>query len=159
MGSLSIKELSRRGTVPRFAYEKVAAKVLPGWDLSLAFVGPAKALALNKKLRNADYTPNVLSYEVGKKSGEILICLSVAEKQSAAYDMSKENFVLYLFIHGLLHLKGMAHGVTMETRERKLLGLFTKSPVRTHSSHVPAHSNRNRHRHLPSKNGGRRGTR
>lgn len=157
MGSLSIKELSRRGAVPRFAYDKVAAKVLPGWDLSLAFVGPAKARALNKKLRNADYTPNVLSYAVGKKSGEIIICLSVAQKQYATYEMSKENFVLYLFIHGLLHLKGMAHGVTMEARERKLLGLFTKSPVRTHTPHVTTHSNRNRHRHVPSKNGrGRR---
>jgi ssRNA-specific RNase YbeY (16S rRNA maturation enzyme) len=35
---------------------------------------------LNKKLRNKTYTPNVLSYAVGEKSGEMIICREVARE-------------------------------------------------------------------------------
>ncbi|MBU6490743.1 rRNA maturation RNase YbeY [Patescibacteria group bacterium] len=158
MASVSIKNLTRRTSVPRFAYTDVSVTALPGWDISLVFVAPARARALNERLRGATYTPNVLSYVSGTRSGEIIICLREAEKQATAYAMSERVFVLYLFIHGLLHLKGMAHGGTMEKRERTLLAQFATSGVRAHP-HVPTHRHRNRHRHVPGKAGRRRGTR
>jgi len=123
MASVDTQNFTRRPS-PRFAYAAVAEEVLPGWDISLAFVGPAKARALNKQLRNKDYTPNVLSYVAGSKSGEIIICLSEAAKQAPAHQMNERTFVLYLFIHGLLHIKGWAHGGRMEQCERKLLAKF-----------------------------------
>lgn len=116
---------STRRPSPRFAYADLATRVLPGWDVSLAFIGPAKAQALNVQLRKKTYVPNVLSYKVGERSGEIIICLSEAAKQAPARDMSERLFVLYLFIHGLLHLKGWAHGGTMERCERNLLKQFS----------------------------------
>ncbi|MEK7086556.1 MAG: rRNA maturation RNase YbeY [Patescibacteria group bacterium] len=125
MTSVSIKNLTRR-PVPRFAYTALVATVLPQWDVSLVFVGPKKAQELNMQLRKKSYTPNVLSYEVGKKSGEIFICLQEAERQAPAHSMNSRIFVLYLFIHGLLHLKGWAHSGTMEQCERKLLKQFSQ---------------------------------
>jgi rRNA maturation RNase YbeY len=154
MAQVSIRNLTRTPS-PRFPYEKVAAHVLAGWDISLVFIGPAKARALNESLRGKTYTPNVLSYEVGAKHGEIFICLSEAAKQAPDYELSPRLFVLYLFIHGLLHLKGRAHGATMEKCERDLLALFAKSVVRS-SHNATQNRNGNRHRHLPSKTGGRR---
>jgi len=124
-GGVEIKNLTRR-SVPRFAYSDVAKSVLPGWELSLVFVGPTKAKELNVQLRKKTYVPNVLSYQVGEKSGEIFICLAEAKKQAPAHALSERVFVLYLFIHGLLHLKGWAHGVTMEQCEHKLLARFSK---------------------------------
>ncbi|MFZ1075235.1 MAG: rRNA maturation RNase YbeY [Minisyncoccia bacterium] len=156
-GAVSIQNLTRRKSVPRFAYDDVAKSVLPNWSISLAFVGPAKARRLNEKLRDKTYTPNVLSYEVGKRSGEIIICPSEAEKQAPQYGLSGRDFVLYLFIHGLLHLKGWAHGATMEQCERKLVAKFAASDARA-LTHVTTHSNRNRHRDVPSENGRHRGT-
>ncbi len=131
MGGVSVKNLTRRVSVPRFAYGTILDETLPRWDVSLVFVGPAKAKLLNKQLRGKLYTPNVLSYALGERSGEIIICLQEAEKQAPAYGMTKRDFVLYLFIHGLLHLKGMAHGATMDTCEQELLARFAKSGVRT----------------------------
>jgi len=122
---VEIKNLTRRPS-PRFAYTKLAASVLPDWDISLVFVGPKKAQDLNIQLRNKSYTPNVLSYALGEKSGEIFICLAEAAKQAPAHSMHDREFVLFLFIHGLLHLKGWAHGGTMERCERKLLSQFSK---------------------------------
>ncbi len=158
MTSVSVKNLTRRKRVPRFAYTEIAATTLPGWEISLAFVGSHQARALNERLRGKSYTPNVLSYTLDSRSGEIIICLAEAEKQAPAHGMSRRIFVLYLFIHGLLHLKGWAHGGTMEKCERKLLAKFAKGAVHPLSNET-THRNRNRHRHVPSKNGRRRGAR
>lgn len=110
----------------RLAFSKAAKKVLPDWELSLVFVGEKRALSLNKKLRKKSYVPNVLSYVAGEKSGEIIICPREADRQAAAYGMSKRGFILYLFIHGALHLKGWAHGATMERCEQNLLATYAK---------------------------------
>src|SRR3954466_6893649 len=112
-------------------YERIAERVLPGWEVSLVFVSPTTARRLNKKLRGKSYTPNVLSYKAGAKHGEILICREVAKKQAPEYGMGYQKFVLFLFIHGLLHLEGRRHGTTMERREQELLQEFSMSSRRT----------------------------
>jgi len=157
MTSVSIKNLTRRKSVPRFAYTAIVDAVLPGWSLSLVFVGPAKARALNTQLRSKTYVPNVLSYSLGRMSGEVIICPSEAQKQAASYGMNEREYILYLFIHGVLHIKGWVHGATMEKCERKLLAQFAKGSARDYP-HETTHRNRHRHRHVPSKNGRRRGT-
>jgi probable rRNA maturation factor len=110
----------------RLLFSKVAKHVLPGWEVSLVFVGEKRALSLNKKLRQKSYVPNVLSYALGEKSGEIIICPREADRQAAAYQMSKQGFILYLFIHGALHIKGWAHSAKMDKCERDLLAKFGK---------------------------------
>jgi len=124
MSTLDIRNMTRQKTVS-FPFSKAHSSILPSWEISLAFVGSERAKSLNKKLRNKDYTPNVLSYETGERSGEIIICLLEARKQAPEYGMSYTHFVGFLFIHGLLHLKGEQHGATMEKQERLLLKRFT----------------------------------
>lgn len=140
MSGVEITNLTRR-SVPRFAYTTIAQEVLPGWDVSLVFVGPKKAQGLNIQLRKKTYTPNVLSYALGEKNGEIFICLSEAAKQAPEHEMNERVFVLFLFIHGLLHLKGMAHSVTMERSEQKLLAKYAKTSSRISTKNDTTHSN------------------
>jgi ssRNA-specific RNase YbeY (16S rRNA maturation enzyme) len=90
------------------------------YDLSVAFLSPAemrKAMKYKKlsepELRRTK-TSNVLSFPLSKTSGEILLCRAAA----------KPYTVEYLFIHGLLHLKGLKHGGTMERAEDTLLEQF-----------------------------------
>ena len=131
MADVSIKNLTRRRlTAPRNAFSIIAKRVLPNWDISLVFIGQKKARALNKQLRGKTYTPNVLSYVVGNRSGEIFICLSEASKQASDFHLTPYTFYLYLFIHGLLHLKGWAHGAKMEKCEQKLLTHVTTNSHR-----------------------------
>ena len=127
--SVSIRQFTRR-TPPRHAYEKIAQAALPGWDISLVFVGETRAKQLNQSLRKKSYVPNVLSYETSSsprdRSGEIIICLTVAERQAPDYDLSYAKYVAYLFIHGLAHLKGYPHGTTMERYEGTLMSRFIR---------------------------------
>ena len=144
MASVSIKNLTRCRTASRAVFSKIAEEVLPYWDVSLVFVGATKALELNKKLRKKNYIPNVLSYVVGEKSAEIIICPAEAAKQAPDFQLSVSSFLLLLFIHAVLHIKGWAHGDKMDKCEREILTRYEKT-----------HSNRNRHRHVPGKNGRR----
>ncbi len=151
MTGVSIQNLTRRNS-PMLAgsvFSKIAKELLPDWEISLTFVGPAKARALNKMLRKKEYIPNVLSYVVGEKSAEIIICPSEARKQAPDFQLPASSFLLLLFIHGALHIKGWSHGDKMEACERKLLTKYGATD-----------SNRHRHRHVPSKDGrGRRALR
>ena len=122
--AIAIKNLARRPAAPRAVFSKIAKTVLPDWEISLVFVGAVRARVLNKQLRGKNYIPNVLSYVVGDKSAEIIICPSEAEKQAPAYNLLPTTYNLYLFIHGALHIKGWAHGARMEKCEQKLLAEY-----------------------------------
>jgi probable rRNA maturation factor len=95
------------------------------YDLSLQFVGPSRAQKLNATYRQKTYTPNVLSFPLAPDTGEIYICPQVAVKEAAKYNLSKDGYVAYLFIHGLLHLKGHDHSDEMDKAEQKYLRKFS----------------------------------
>lgn len=94
------------------------------YDLSLVIVGDALSTKLNQEHRKKSYTPNVLSFPVDTKTGEIFLNLKQAKREHAARGESYRYFVALLFIHSMLHLKGFAHGDTMESEEHKLLSKF-----------------------------------
>lgn len=110
---------------PKWPYEKMKDAVLgKKYELSLTFVGPARAKQLNIEYRSKDYTPNVLSFPLDAMHGEIIICPQVAKTQAKDFDLSVHGYIAYLFIHGLVHLKGHDHGDTMEKLEQKYMRQF-----------------------------------
>lgn len=112
----------------RHPYEEMKRKILGSrYNLSLVFVGKQRATNLNKTYRNKTYSPNVLSFPLNEDTGEIFICPQVASKEAAKFGLSPNGYVAFLFIHGLLHLKGCDHGDTMERLERKYLKTFNIS--------------------------------
>ncbi|MEX2013310.1 MAG: rRNA maturation RNase YbeY [Parcubacteria group bacterium] len=91
------------------------------FELSLVFIDNKLSRRLNRTYRGKNSPANVLSFPLSKSTGEIFIDLVTAQKETKEFGMSFEQFVTFLFIHGLLHLKGMAHGDTMEQAEKTLL--------------------------------------
>lgn len=79
------------------------------FTLSLNFVDKYTAQELNIKYRGKDYFPNILTFPLGDDSGEIYICRSVARTQYKSFELDYHNYILFLFIHGCLHLKGVNH--------------------------------------------------
>lgn len=106
-------------------YEAIKRKVLGAkYQLSLAFVGTKKAKDLNQTYRKKSYSPNVLSFPLDDKNGEIVICPLVTAKEAKGFGLSPDGYIAFLFIHGLLHLKGLDHGDTMDKQEQKYLKFF-----------------------------------
>jgi probable rRNA maturation factor len=94
------------------------------YNLSLVFVGNTRSQRLNQAYRGKNKPTNVLSFELDKTHGEIFIAPGVARKQAPSFERNFDNFIAFLFIHGLMHLKGMDHGSTMEKAEEKLRKQF-----------------------------------
>ncbi|MEY3783998.1 MAG: hypothetical protein RLZZ230_320 [Candidatus Parcubacteria bacterium] len=109
-------------------YEAIKIKILGArYQLSLAFVGKTRAAALNQAYRQKSYVPNVLSFPLDETNGEIFICPAVAKTEAAKYNLSPDGYIVFLFIHGCLHLKGHDHSDTMDKQEQKYLKLFNIS--------------------------------
>ncbi len=122
---MSFTRLNTARSYPNHPYKKIKDAILgESYELTLVFVGKERALSLNQKYRKATYIPNVLSFPLTKSVGEIYITPALAKKEAEKFDMTQNGYIAYLYIHGLLHLKGMSHGATMEKAEKRFLKQF-----------------------------------
>ncbi len=109
-------------------------------DIGIAFVGRATIKRLNRTFRQKDNVTNVLSFSnsamknphLADKSGEVIICLSVAEREAKRYDNDFNDYIEFLIIHSFLHILGYEHVSPgergkMEKLEEKI---FSKIPRR-----------------------------
>jgi probable rRNA maturation factor len=111
---------------PKYPYQEIKEAILgKKYQLSLAFVGTKRARAINLQSRNKDYSPNVLSFPLDENMGEIFICPEVAYGKAKDYGFSKDGYIAFLFIHGLLHLKGYDHSDKMEGLEKRYIKRFS----------------------------------
>lgn len=109
-----------KGKLPRLPFARMKNAILgEEYDLSLAFIGNAESRRINITYRKKDYIPNVLSFELDNTAGEIFINPLEASKQAKDFGRTPSNFIAFLYIHALCHLKGMAHGSRMESTEAK----------------------------------------
>jgi probable rRNA maturation factor len=115
--SLNILTKGKLPSLPFANYkEAVLGKV---YDLTLNFVSPTTIHKLNRDYRQHDKVTDILSFPLNKKTGEIFICLSYANKKAKSFDRTPVNYLSFLVIHGLVHLKGFDHGDIMEAEEKK----------------------------------------
>ena len=114
-----------KSTLPGVPFAKIKNKALGSkYSLSLVFIGEKKSQTLNKIYRGKNKPTNVLSFNISKNKGEIFITPSVVRRQIKLFQRKFNNLVAFLFIHGLMHLKGMKHGSRMERAETKLREQF-----------------------------------
>ncbi len=108
---------------PKFA--KMKKEVLGReYALSFSFVSKSEIQKYNRTYRDKDTPTDVLSFTYAKNEGEILICKEIASQKSKDFGMTKEKYLYFIFIHAMLHLKGMLHGSRMESEEAKWLKKF-----------------------------------
>lgn len=92
---------------------KAAFSVLGDKDgeIELAFVSSERMRKLNQTYRNIDKDTDVLSFLIDEETflGQIFICYTKARKQAGEYQVSIEQEVAKLLIHGILHLYGYDH--------------------------------------------------
>ncbi len=109
-----------KGKLPRLPFSDMKNAVLgEDYELSLVFVDEAESHKINLQTRGKDKPTNILSFPLDERSGEIVICPTYAKSEAPNFDRPYENYLAFLFIHGLVHLKGFDHGVRMENEELK----------------------------------------
>ncbi|MEK7615153.1 MAG: rRNA maturation RNase YbeY [Patescibacteria group bacterium] len=79
------------------------------YHVSVAFVsGPAIRRA-NRDYRGKDRVTDVLSFSLTPQAGELLLSFDQAKKQAKAMKHSVRNEIIFLLVHGMLHLFGHDH--------------------------------------------------
>jgi probable rRNA maturation factor len=80
-------------------------------DLTIVFLDPPRAKKLNFEFRKKSYATDVLSFQGLDKTtlGDLVICPQVIKKQSKEHQLSFQNELGYMILHGILHLLGYDH--------------------------------------------------
>jgi len=104
-----------------------AARALRAWaaragsmPVTIRVVGHAEGRRLNRQFRKKDYATNVLSFPYGN-TGDLVLCHPVIAREAREQGKSVRAHYAHLVVHGMLHLRGFAHGRRMEAREIRLL--------------------------------------
>ncbi len=112
-------------------------------ELSILFVNDRRMKILNSRYRDVDRTTDVLSFpiytslkEIPKDNvfflGDIVINLQKARRQASEYELTFNEEIGRLLIHGFLHLIGYDHEKSryhknkMEAKEKELLEAITR---------------------------------
>lgn len=85
------------------------------FDLSIAFVGEQVIRRLNKQSRGYDKVTDILSFEgEGQDLGELILCYSKIVKQAPRYGQTAEQELVFILVHGILHLLGHTDEAELE---------------------------------------------
>ena len=109
---------------PRLLRRWASAAAPKGLQLTLRVVGALEGRNLNKRFRKKNRATNVLSFSYGKAAGDIVLCHPVVAREAREQGKSVAAHYAHLVVHGVLHLRGYAHGKRMEAREIRLLRGF-----------------------------------
>lgn len=116
-----------KAKLPSLAFEAMKNAVLgKKYELSVIIVSKSEIKKLNKEYRDINEATDILSFPLSDKFGEIYINPDMTKVMAKKFEREYENFFGFLFIHGLVHLKGFDHGSTMESIEasfRKKFGI------------------------------------
>ncbi|MEK7179376.1 MAG: rRNA maturation RNase YbeY [Patescibacteria group bacterium] len=115
-----------RGRYPTLPFEQMKEAIVgTHYTLTLVFTGAARSRRINKTYRGKATPANVLSFPYSKKEGEILIAPDVVRREARQYGYPYADYLARMFIHGLFHLKGYAHGSIMESKEERMRKKFS----------------------------------
>ncbi len=115
-----------KGKLPSLPFVEFKNTVLgKKYELSIVFVDAKKIHELNKQYRKMDEPTDILSFSLSKSAGEIFICEKISKEKAKEFERAYDNFLQFLLIHGMTHLKGYDHGTKMETLEKKFRKVFT----------------------------------
>jgi len=98
-------------------------------EISLKLTDDEEMRELNKKHRSLDKTTDVLSFPMNETKiieenilGDIVISVDTLRKQAKKYDMTINDELAFLYVHGLLHLLGYDHEIS-QTEENNMFKL------------------------------------
>lgn len=110
------------------------------WDISVVFCTDAFIHELNKTYRHIDAPTDVLSFEQGDEynnedgsrrfnAGDIVISLDSLRSNAETFNVSMNEELKRLLLHGILHLSGMDHhdndpNQKMLQLQEKILSLY-----------------------------------
>lgn len=89
-------------------------------EIEVVFVDDNQILEMNRKFLNHDYITDILTFPYNNDptslDGSLICCASQIEHQARDHNVSFQNEILRVVIHGLLHLAGYDDHTDEDTR-------------------------------------------
>ncbi len=97
------------------------------FNVSIAFVGDKIIKKLNKDYRKKDRVTDVLAFREetplkNKYLGEIVVNYAQIKRQAKMYKNSEQKELMYILIHGFLHIMGYNDKTEKDRKEMEKLG-------------------------------------
>jgi len=127
-----------KASAGRFMRKVLDELGLKNWDISVLFCGNKYIKSLNAQYRKKNEATDVLSFPLGETSpsgrflaGDIVVSLHALEENIRFFNVSEDEEMRRLLIHGILHLAGEDHktnkaGELMLKTQEELLALVTE---------------------------------
>ena len=101
-------------------------------ELTLRIVGQREGMEIAKNFCEKDCATNVLSFTFGSNLivpeifevqllGDIVICMPIVQSEAIEMNISNEQHLAHLCVHGILHLLGMDHKIESEAKDMELM--------------------------------------
>jgi probable rRNA maturation factor len=104
------------GAAGNFIKSALRTLNLKNWELSVLFCNNRYIKSLNAQYRNKNKPTDVLSFPLGETSpsgqylaGDIVISLDALQENSRYFNVTQDQELRRLLIHGILHLSGEDH--------------------------------------------------
>lgn len=94
------------------------------YDLNVVLSKEKLMQELHKRWLKKDRATTILSFPLTPASGEIFLCPNYIKKEAKKYNLNYKLYLKKIYIHGLLHLKGLEHSKKMEQEEDKILKII-----------------------------------
>ena len=119
------KKVKKNIPIKESFFCEIKSKVLgKKYNLSVVFIGKKAMQAVNFKYRQKNKPTDILSFPISETEGEIFINLDCSKTKAKEFGREFTNYLYFIFIHGLLHLKGFEHSSRMESEEQKIRKFF-----------------------------------
>jgi len=92
-------------------------------DLSVTLCTNAFIKKLNKKYRHKNKPTDVLSFAMQDKKmlGDIIVSVPLAKKNSKLYGTNLLEEIVFLVVHGIIHLLGFNHQIKRDAKKMQAL--------------------------------------
>ncbi|MDR2898584.1 MAG: rRNA maturation RNase YbeY [Spirochaetaceae bacterium] len=102
------------------------------WELSILFCGDEFIAGLNRQYRQIGKPTDILSFEQGDEyidedgitwftAGDLVISVPALQRNAVNFEVSEDEELKRLLIHGILHLKGFDHSDNSPEQEMLVL--------------------------------------
>ena len=113
------------GSALRYAADKFGREMnMARRSVSVALVGERRIRELNRRYRGLNKVTDILSFAQRKGAylGELVICYQQVKRQAKRRRVSASSELVFIFIHGLLHLAGYNDDTLSGWREMERIG-------------------------------------
>ncbi len=134
-GAIRIDSRQKRVKLDRAALRRDVRKILallgiPGREVSLLFVDDEGIRKINRDYLRRDRPTNVIAFSLAEGDfgdvnpgvlGDVVVSVETAAREARAAGIAIEDAILYLILHGILHLAGYNHEGPSGTARARIL--------------------------------------